>query len=136
MASRPSPERPLPGAVAIFLGMEWLNYHHLLYFWTAARLGSVVKASEELHLSQPTVSAQIHALEDSLGEKLFRRAGRKLELTDAGKLAFDYAEDIFALGRELKETLRGHTFGPPEVLSVGISDVLPKTVAHRLLQPV
>ena len=74
--------------------MEWLNYHHLLYFWTVAREGSVTRASEQLQLAQPTVSAQLRALEESLGERLFVRAGRRLELTDTGRIAYQYAEEI------------------------------------------
>ena len=83
--------------------MKRLNYHHLLYFWTTAKLGSVSAASKELKLSQPTVSEQIHSLERELGQKLFRRAGRNLEMTELGRLAFRYAEKIFRLGRELTQ---------------------------------
>lgn len=112
-----------------------MNYHHLLYFWTVAREGSVVKAAEKLFLSQPTISAQIKALEDNLGEKLFLRSGRKLQLTEAGETVARYAEDIFSLGRELRETLRGRPTGREPVLAVGIADVVPKMVAYRLLAP-
>ncbi len=115
--------------------MEWLNYHHLLYFWLAAREGGVSRAAAHLHLAQPTVSAQIHALEEALGEKLFTRAGRNLVLTDIGRLVYRYAEDIFSLGRELLDTVKDRPTGRPLRLTVGIVDVLPKLVAYRLLEP-
>lgn len=115
--------------------MEWLNYHHLLYFWTAVKTGSVTAASEELNLSQSTVSAQIHALERSLDEKLFRRHGRRLVPTDVGQLVFQYAEEIFGLGRELVDAVKDRPTGRPLRLNVGVADVLPKLVAHRLIAP-
>ena len=91
--------------------MEWLNYHHLLYFWVVAREGSIVGASKELRLAQPTISGQIHRLEETLGEKLFGRRGRSLVLTEAGRLAFRYADEIFSLGREFVDTLKGRGSG-------------------------
>ncbi|MBK6690249.1 MAG: transcriptional activator NhaR [Deltaproteobacteria bacterium] len=115
--------------------MEWLNYHHLLYFWAVAKHGSVARASQELKLAQPTLSGQVRSLERSLGEKLFKRAGRGLALTEAGTLVFGYADEIFGLGRELTDTLKGRPSGRPQRLSVGISDVLPKLVTQRLLEP-
>jgi LysR family transcriptional activator of nhaA len=115
--------------------MEWLNYHHLLYFWLAAKEGSVTQASGELRLAQSTVSAQIRALERALDERLFRRAGRRLELTDVGRVVFRYADEIFALGRELLDTVKDRPTGRPLRLNVGVADVLPKLVAHRLLAP-
>src|SRR5687767_457764 len=115
--------------------MEWLNYHHLLYFWTVARHGSIVRASDELRLARPTVSGQIHRLEEVLGEKLFLRKGRGLELTDAGRVAFRYADEIFSLGRELLEGLRGGGAGQKLRLVVGVSDVLAKSIVHRILEP-
>lgn len=115
--------------------MEWLNYHHLLYFWTVAREGGVARASERLRLAQPTVSAQIKALEQSLDIQLFDRRGRRLVLTEAGKLVFRYADDIFTLGRELLDTVRSRPAGRPLHFHVGIADVLPKLVAYRLLLP-
>lgn len=115
--------------------MEWLNYHHLLYFWVVAREGSIVKAGAILRLSHPTISAQIKALETSLGEKLFRRVGRRLVLTEMGNVAFRYAEEIFTTGRELMETVRGRPTGRPARLVVGAADVLPKLVVRRLLEP-
>ena len=115
--------------------MEWLNYHHLYYFWTVARTGSVTKASAELLLAPPTVSAQIKRLEDSLGEKLFERLGRRLVLTEEGRLAFRYAEEIFSAGREMQDALKGRPTGRPAKLLVGVADVLPKSIVHRLLEP-
>jgi LysR family transcriptional regulator, transcriptional activator of nhaA len=115
--------------------MEWLNYHHLLYFWTVARTGSVVAASKELRLASPTISNQIRKLEDDLGEQLLRRSGRKLVLTDMGRIAMRYAEDIFSLGREFTSTMKERPTGRPLRFCVGIADVLPKTIAFRLLQP-
>jgi LysR family transcriptional activator of nhaA len=115
--------------------MEWLNYHHLLYFWLTAKTGSVTQASDELRLAQSTVSAQIRALERALDEKLFRRHGRRLVPTDVGRLVFQYADEIFALGRELVDTVKDRPTGRPLRLNVGVADVLPKLVAHRLLAP-
>lgn len=115
--------------------MDWINYHHLLYFWMVAREGTIVRASRELRLAEPTVSGQVRALEKSLGEKLFQRAGRRLEMTDTGRLVFRYAEEIFSLGRELTDTLKGRPSGRPLQFRVGIADVLPKRVTHRLLEP-
>ena len=114
--------------------MEWLNYHHLLYFWMVAKEGSIVRASKELHLAHPTISGQIHRLEEVLGEKLFVRRGRNLALTDVGQMAFRYANDIFALGSELLETVKGRG-GRPIRLVVGVSDVLAKSIVHKILEP-
>lgn len=115
--------------------MSWLNYHHLLYFWTVARAGSIAKASEELHLAQPTISAQLKLLEESLGHKLLERQGRRLVLTDVGRTVLRYADDIFRLGNELKNALNGLPSGQQLRFAVGITDVIPKLVAERLLQP-
>jgi LysR family transcriptional regulator, transcriptional activator of nhaA len=115
--------------------MEWLNYHHLLYFWLAAREGGITRAAAQLKLAQPTVSAQIRALEEALGEKLFSRAGRNLVLTDVGRVVFRYAEDIFSLGRELLDTVKDRPTGHPLRLTVGVVDVMPKLVAYELLAP-
>lgn len=115
--------------------MRWLNYHHLLYFWQVARAGSISRACKELKLSQPTVSAQIKALEDTLGEQLFLREGRSLKLTDAGRLVLHYADEIFGLGRELLEVIEGQPSGKPRALRVGIADNIPKAIAYQLLQP-
>ncbi len=115
--------------------MAWLNYHHLLYFWTVARCGTIAAASKELLLSQPTISTQLKTLEDSLGQKLFQRQGRRLALTYVGRTTFRYADDIFRLGRELQETLARGPEGQRVRLSVGVVDVIPKHVAERLLEP-
>jgi LysR family transcriptional activator of nhaA len=115
--------------------MDWLNYHHLLYFWTVAREGSVSRAAEVLHLRQPTVSAQIRTLEKSLGQSLFVKRGRNLVLTEQGQLVFRYADEIFGLGRELLHAVRGSTGDHSQRFSVGISDSLPKLTTYRLLEP-
>jgi LysR family transcriptional activator of nhaA len=115
--------------------MEWLNYHHLLYFWTVAREGTIARASLELHLAQPTISGQIRALEDQLGEKLFQRSGRNLVLTDMGRVVYRYADDIFSIGRELMDTLRDRPTGRPMRFQVGVADEVTKIIAYRLLEP-
>jgi LysR family transcriptional regulator, transcriptional activator of nhaA len=115
--------------------MQWLNYHHLLYFWVVAREGSITQASKQLRLAHPTISGQIHQLEEALGEKLFLRQGRNLALTDAGRLAFRYADEIFALGREFQEAIKGRSSKQPMRLVVGVSDVLAKSIVHRILEP-
>ena len=86
--------------------MEWLNYHHLRYFWTVAKEGSLARAAEKLHVSQPSISEQIRELESAFGEKLFQREGRNNKLTATGRMVFGYAEEIFALGRELTNAVK------------------------------
>lgn len=115
--------------------MEWLNYHHLLYFWTVAREGGVARAATRLNLSHPTISGQIRELEGALGEKLFERAGRGLQLTEMGRVVFGYADEIFGLGRELMDTVKNRPTGRPARLVVGVDDVLPKLLVRRLLDP-
>jgi LysR family transcriptional activator of nhaA len=115
--------------------MEWLNYRHLYYFWLVARTGSVARASRELRLTHPTVSAQIHQLEGILGEPLFRRSGRGLALTDVGQTAYRYANEIFGLGRELMDVVKRGSAPAPVRLAVGVTDFLPKPIVQRLLQP-
>lgn len=115
--------------------MDWLNYHHLLYFWTVAREGSIARASRKLLLAQPTISGQIRALEESLGHKLFTKDGRGLALTEFGQMVYRYADEIFALGKELTEAVKGRPLGRPVRFAVGISEVVPKLVAYRLLEP-
>jgi LysR family transcriptional activator of nhaA len=115
--------------------MAWLNYHHLLYFWTVARLGSIARATEELNLTQPAISAQLRTFERSLGEKLFTRVGRNLVLTDVGRLVFRYADEIFTAGRELQETLAGRPGGRPARITVGVADAVPKLLTYRLIEP-
>ena len=113
--------------------MEWLNYHHLLYFWTVARAGTIARAGQELRLSQATISNQLKTLEAALGHKLFERQGRRLVLTDVGRTALRYADDIFRTGRELQQALRGVPTGDRMRLVVGVADVIPKRIAALLL---
>jgi LysR family transcriptional activator of nhaA len=115
--------------------MEWLNYHHLHYFWTVASSGSISKASAELHVSSSAISTQLRSLEESLGEKLFVRSGRNLILTEVGRVVFSYSSDIFALGRELTQTVKNRPTGRPLRLLVGVVDVLPKMIAQWLIAP-
>ena len=114
---------------------DWLNYHHLLYFWAVVREGSISKAADKLRLSQPTISAQIRRLEEALGERLFQKHGRNLVPTDVGRLVFRHADEIFGIGRELMETLRGRPSGRPLQLTVGIANSVPKFIVYRLLRP-
>lgn len=118
-----------------FRPVEWINYHHLLYFWLVAREGSLASASATLRLAPSTVSGQIRSLEESLGEKLFARSGRRLVLTEMGRVVFRYAEEIFSLGRELRDAVKGRPVGKPLNLVVGVAHVIPKLVARRLLEP-
>lgn len=113
----------------------WLNYHHLLYFWTVVREGGVSAASRKLKLAQPTVSGQIKALEDSLGVPLFHRSRGKLVLTETGARVFDYADQIFALGRELQASVAGTADGRPARLVVGVADEVPKLIVEVLVRP-
>lgn len=115
---------------------EWLNYHHLLYFWTVAREGSIRRACEQLHLTQPTISGQLRSLERSLGVKLFEKVGRNLTLSADGRVVFRYADEIFRLGRELRDAVNGRAADGPLPLVVGVADALPKLLVHRLLEPV
>lgn len=115
--------------------VEWLNYHHLLYFWTVAKQGSVSKAAAVLHVAQPTVSAQLRSLDRSLGQTLFERQGRHLKLTAEGEAVFRYADEIFSLGRELLQTVKGESPAGTRRFRIGISDALPKLTTYRLLEP-
>lgn len=115
--------------------MDWLNYHHLRYFWLVAKEESITKACEQLRLAPSTVSMQIGSLEESLGGKLFRRVGRNLELTDLGHVVFRYADEIFALGLELLDTVKGRSVAGPLRFEVGIVDILPKLMARKILEP-
>jgi LysR family transcriptional regulator, transcriptional activator of nhaA len=112
-----------------------LNYQHLLYFWSVVRTGSVTRASEELSLSPPTVSAQLRTLEDRLGEKLLMKSGRKLIPTEVGRVVYVFADQIFDVGRELLDALDHRPSQRPLRFNVGVDDVLPKEVAQRLLEP-
>ncbi len=115
--------------------MDWLNYHHLLYFWVVAREGSIASACERLHLAQPTISSQLRKLEKSIGQRLFKRVGRNLVLTETGQLVLRYADEIFSAGRELTDVLQGKPTGSPMRFLVGVADVVPKLIAYRLLEP-
>ena len=115
--------------------MEWLNYHHLLYFWMVAREGTILRAAEKLHIGQPAISTQLRSLEESLGQKLFQKSGRTLQLTETGKTVYRYADEIFSLGRELIDTLKGHPVGKPVRFVVGVVEAMPKLMARRLLEP-
>jgi LysR family transcriptional activator of nhaA len=115
--------------------MEWLNYHHLLYFWMVAREGGLAPAGKVLHLSQSALSGQINRLEEVLGHPLFERRGRKLEMTETGRVVYRYAEEIFGLGRELMDVIRERPVARPLRLVVGISDVVPKLLVRKLLEP-
>ncbi len=116
--------------------MSNLNYRHLQYFAAVVRKGSVTAAAKSLHVTQPTVSEQIKQLEADLGEPLFRREGRSLVLTTAGRTAYHYAEQIFGLGAELTEAVANHRTGHGRRLTAGVSDVVPKLIALHVLEPV
>ncbi len=112
-----------------------VNYKHLHYFWAVAREGGVARASEWLHLTPQTISGQLSLLEEYLGVALFSRVGRNLELTEAGRLILSYADEIFSLGGELEEAIHQLPDGRPRLFRVGVVDVLPKSIAHRILKP-
>ncbi len=114
---------------------NWLNYHHLYYFWLVAKEGTVAAACERLHLAQPTVSAQIKQLEKSLSTQLFERSGRRLVLTEMGRTVFRYADEIFTLGEELVSTVKDDDYRPRSRLLVGVADVLSKLMTVRILGP-
>ena len=115
--------------------MEWLNYHHLFYFWTVMQEGSITAASSKLRLAQSTVSAQLSRFEEISGAKLFKRVGRNLEPTEMGHLVYRYADEIFSLGREMMDSLKGRPVAGPISLKVGLVDVVPKLIARKLLEP-
>lgn len=115
--------------------MDRINYHHLLYFWSVAREGSLAGAAKALRLAQSTISKQIHQLEADLGCPLFARSGRRLVLSESGRLVYRYAEEIFGLGREMLGTLRDRPIGKPGRLTVGVADVVPKLLAERVIAP-
>jgi len=116
--------------------MEWLNYHHLYYFWTVVREGGITAAGKHLHLASSTISAQLSTLEESLDVKLLQRVGRNIKPTEMGQLVFEYADEIFSLGRELMATVHGHPQYGRIPLRVGVVDALPKMVVRDLLDPV
>lgn len=112
-----------------------INYKHLQYFHAVATSGSVARAAQRMHVTAQAISTQLGLLEDGFGAPLFRKQGRGLELTEAGKVALQYTERIFDLGNELEQTMRRGGAPVPETLRVGICDIVPKTIAFRLLQP-
>lgn len=121
---------------SICSGMRKLNYKQLQQFWTVAKAGSIKRASEQLHLTPQTLSGQIAALEESVGALLFKRAGRRLELTETGRLVRSYADEIFEIGGELEDALRsGKGVGRAPPFRVGITEVVPKSLAYQLLAP-
>ncbi|MDZ4850582.1 MAG: transcriptional activator NhaR [Pirellulaceae bacterium] len=115
--------------------MQWLNYHHLHYFWVVARQGGITIAAKQLHVTPATLSVQIRDLEKSMGVKLFRKEGRNLMLTEMGESVLEYANEIFAVGNELMEMVGGRPTGSPLVFRVGVKDVVPKLVAYKFLEP-
>lgn len=115
--------------------MRQLNYKHLHYFWVVAKAGSVSRAAQQLHLTPQTLSGQIKLLEESVGVSLFRLAGRRLELTETGRLAFSYADDMFNLAAELRDALNTLPASRTRSFRVGVVDVVPKSIAHHLIEP-
>ena len=116
------------------VGLEALNHHHLYHFWTVVREGGVTRASEKLHVSQPTISGQLRELEEALGEKLLARSGRTVVLTDVGRTVYRYADEILGLDRELLAAVKGRPTRPGK-LAVGVAMVVPKLVAYQMLEP-
>jgi LysR family transcriptional activator of nhaA len=116
--------------------MEWLNYHHLFYFWTVIREGGITAAGKRLHLVPSTISAQLSTFEEALNVKLFNRVGRTVEPTEMGTLVFQYADQIFSLGRELMNTVQGNPSAGRIPLRVGVVDALPKMIVRHFLEPV
>ncbi len=112
-----------------------LNYRQLHYFWNVAKAGSITRAAERLHLTPQTISGQLAELERSLGTDLFRRVGRRLELTSAGKLALSHADEIFQIGNELEQSLRSGAGSAEQSFRVGVADAVPKSLAYQLLAP-
>lgn len=108
--------------------VQWLNYHHLNYFYVIAKEGSIAKAAEKLKMGQPTLSTQLRQLEQSLGKSLFERRKQRLHLTEAGKLAFDYAEQIFQLGAEMVEALEDRLQNNRVHVQIGALDSVPKNL--------
>ncbi|HEY0845578.1 MAG TPA: transcriptional activator NhaR [Noviherbaspirillum sp.] len=115
--------------------MSAINYKHLHYFWVVAKCGGVGRASEQLHLTPQTISGQITQLEEMLGYALFDRIGRRLELTETGRMVFSYADEIFSLGEELEDALRHRPGDRPLQFSVGVVDSVQKSIAYMLLEP-
>ncbi len=116
--------------------MEWLNYHHLRYFWVVAKEGGLKHAADKLHVSQPSISEQIKELEEALGEPLFRRSGRANILTDAGQVVLRYSEEIFGLGAQMMRAVKQRPGLQSFRFYVGVADALPKLVVNEILKPV
>ena len=115
--------------------MATVNFKHLHYFWAVAKAGSITRAGERLHLTPQTISGQLTQFEEMIGHRLFDRVGRRLELTDAGRVALGYADEIFALGRDFQEALRGQPGARTLAFKVGVIDSVPKSLAYLLLEP-
>lgn len=115
--------------------MRHLNYSHLQYFWTVAREGSIAEASKSLHLTPQTISGQLKLLDAEVGFPLFDRVGRRLILSDMGRVVFEYADEIFSVGAELANAVRGNQISGPKSLSVGIVSSMPKLIAERIVAP-
>ncbi len=116
--------------------MEFLNYHHLRYFWVAAKEGGLTRAAGKLRVSQPSICTQIQALEHALGDKLLRRTPRGLALTEAGQKVFSFAEEIFSLGEDLLSTMKQRPTTRPLRVNIGIVDSLPKLLTYGMLKPI
>ncbi len=115
--------------------MNSLNYKHLRYYWMVAKTGSISKAAQQLHLTAHAISGQINEFEQTLGVELFKKRGRNLELSDAGRRIFAYADEIFSTGDELLEVLREQILSRRRSLRVGVADAVPKIIAYHLLEP-
>jgi len=115
--------------------MRQLNYSHLQYFWAVAHEGSVVKAAERLHITPQTISGQIRLLEETVGQPLFNRVGRRLVLSEMGHVVLEYADEIFSIGAELSQVVREQRSAGPAKLSVGIVNSIPKLIAERIVAP-
>lgn len=115
--------------------MAALNYKHLRYFWMVARSGSIAKAAEQLHLAPQSISGQLTEFADTLGVNLFRRVGRRLELTDTGHRVLRHAEDIFNAGDALLDVVKDQATTRMSTFRIGVSDSVSKAVACRLVAP-
>ncbi len=115
--------------------MRHLNYNHLQYFWTVARKGSIASAADELHLTPQTISGQIKVLEQSVGQPLFERTGRRLTMTETGRVVYSYANEIFEIGAELASTVRSSLPNMPSTLVIGMVSSMPKLIAERIIAP-
>lgn len=125
----------LSGSLSSSTASQWLNYHHLYYFWVIATEGSIARASVKLRLGQPTLSTQLKILEDSLGRTLFERRNRRLVLTEAGRVAFQYASEIFRMGSEMVEALHDRApRGEKTHLQIGALDSVSKHITLRLTE--